>query len=205
MLRKLQGIQILNRYVSNGINTTLVTLTVGVIIAIALEFSFRQIRNRLAKGISSKPDQQLAMFSFGVLATARASSLDQLPPGQQREMINGVENIRNACNPINISTILDLPFALLFLGVLYLLTPELGMIATAFAIISFLVGILLTASLRRPTQQLIETGRHANLITLTAIQESDSVRAFNAGNFLARAWQFQLGFSKNLMMDQIYM
>ena len=41
-------IQVLNRYVAHGIDITLATLTVGALIAIALEFAFRQVRLRLA-------------------------------------------------------------------------------------------------------------------------------------------------------------
>ena len=136
-------IQVLNRYVANGINSTLMTLTIGVVIAITLEFAFRQVRNRLAKGISSLQDEEISRASFNILANAKASSIERLPPGQQREIISGIDNIRNAYGAANISSILDLPFALLFLGVLYLLTPELGIIATLFAVTAFLIGIII--------------------------------------------------------------
>ena len=41
-------IQVLNRYVTFGVDGTLHTLVVGVLIAIVLEFGFREIRMRLA-------------------------------------------------------------------------------------------------------------------------------------------------------------
>jgi len=41
-------IQVLNRYVAHGVDATLATLAIGTIIAIALEFGFRQVRLRLA-------------------------------------------------------------------------------------------------------------------------------------------------------------
>jgi ATP-binding cassette subfamily C protein LapB len=191
-------IQVLNRYVANGINSTLMTLTIGVAIAIALEFAFRQVRNRLAKGISTEQDEQLALASFNTLATAKAGSIERLQPGQQREIISGIDNIRNAYGAANISSVLDLPFALLFLGVLYLLTPELGMIATLFAVIAFVIGLLMTAAIRVPTLRLTDTARRANIVTFTAIQESDTLRVFNAAKFLAKAWQTQIKFSQSL-------
>ena len=182
-------IQVLNRYIANGVHSTLMTLSIGVAIAIALEFAFRQVRNRLAKGISAKQDEELALAGFAVLATAKAGSIERLLPGQQREIMSGIDNIRNAYGAGNISNILDLPFAFLFLGVLYLLTPELGIIATLFAIVAFLIGLIMTAAIRPPSQKLTDTNRHTNLVTFTAIQESDTLRVFNAGGFLAKAWQ----------------
>ena len=191
-------IQVLNRYVANGINSTLMTLTIGVAIAVILEFAFRQVRNRLAKGISITQDEQLALVSFNTLATAKGGSIERLQPGQQREIISGIDDIRNAYGAANISSILDLPFALLFLGVLYLLTPELGMIATLFAAIAFVIGLLMTAAIRVPTHRLTDTARRTNILTFTAIQESDTLRVFNAASFLTKAWKIQIKFSQNL-------
>jgi ATP-binding cassette subfamily C protein LapB len=190
-------IQVLNRYVANGINSTLMTLTIGVAIAIALEFAFRQVRNRLAKGISAEQDKQIALASFGVLTTAKTGSIERLRPGQQREIMNGLDNIRNAYGAANISSILDLPFAILFLGVLYLLTPELGIVATMFALVAFLTGLLMTSAIRAPTHKLTNTIQRANLVTFTAIQESDTLRAFNAARFLTKAWQTQVNFAQH--------
>ena len=53
-------IQVLNRYVANGVDATLMTLATGALIAVVLEFGFRQVRNRLAKGVSIRPDEQLS-------------------------------------------------------------------------------------------------------------------------------------------------
>ena len=196
-------IQVLNRYVANGINSTLMTLTIGVAIAIILEFSFRQVRNRLAKGISAKQDEEISRASFNVLANAKAGAIERLPPGQQREIISGIDNIRNAYGATNISSILDLPFALLFLGVLYLLTPELGIIATLFAITAFLIGLIMTSAIRNPTHQLTETARHANIVTSTAIQESDTLRVFNAAPFITKLWQTQISRAQSLFRNII--
>ena len=88
-------IQVLNRYVANGVDATLMTLASGTLIAVVLEFGFRQVRNKLAKGVSAKPDEQLSLAGFGVLTNAKAGLLERLPPGQQREIMNGIDNIKN--------------------------------------------------------------------------------------------------------------
>ena len=45
-------LQVLNRYVSQGVDATLLTLVSGVLIAISLEFALRQARLRLARGVN---------------------------------------------------------------------------------------------------------------------------------------------------------
>ena len=42
-------IQVLNRFVSYGVTTTLVTLVIGTLLAILFELSFRAVRRRLIK------------------------------------------------------------------------------------------------------------------------------------------------------------
>ena len=191
-------IQVLNRYVANGVDSTLMTLSMGAVIAVFIEFSFRQVRHSLAKGISIKPDEQIARISFGALSRIKSGSLDRVTPGQQRQVLQGVDHIRNAYSASNISTILDLPFAVLFLAVLYLLSPELGAIASIFIIISFIIGLILTTAIRTPTRALSDAALRANIITSTAIQESDTVRVFNAADALTQSWQSKFTLAQTL-------
>ena len=191
-------IQVLNRYVANGVDSTLMTLSMGAVIAVFIEFSFRQVRHSLAKGISIKPDEQIARISFGALSRIKSGSLDRVTPGQQRQVLQGVDHIRNAYSASNISTILDLPFAVLFLAVLYLLSPELGAIASIFIIISFIIGLILTTAIRTPTRSLSDAALRANIITSTAIQESDTIRVFNAADALTQSWQSKFTLAQTL-------
>ena len=78
-------IQVLNRYVTFGVDATLRTLVFGVLIAIVLEFGFREIRMRLAQGLAIKPDEALALAVFGTLTAAKTSALEQVPPGVRRQ------------------------------------------------------------------------------------------------------------------------
>ena len=72
-------IQVLNRYVTFGVDATLRTLVFGVLIAIVLEFGFREIRMRLAQGLAIKPDEALALAVFGTLTAAKSLALEQVP------------------------------------------------------------------------------------------------------------------------------
>ena len=58
-------IQVLNRYVAHGVDVTLATLTFGALIAVVFEFAFRQIRLRLAGGLSEKADLDLSGTGLG--------------------------------------------------------------------------------------------------------------------------------------------
>ena len=78
--------QVLNRYVSQGVDSTLVTLTVGVLVAIALELAFRQARMHLAQRVSAESDEDMSADGYKILTRSKLGSLEQVAPdGQQHE------------------------------------------------------------------------------------------------------------------------
>ena len=181
-------IQVLNRYVTFGVDATLRTLVFGVLIAIVLEFGFREIRMRLAQGLAIKPDEALALTVFGTLTAAKSSALEQVPPGVRRQAINGVDAIQQAYNGPNIGTVVDVPFALLFLGALYFLSPVLALIASGFVLAMLALGMIAMYTNRKPVAEMQQAAARGNMLIGSAIDASDTVRAFNAGNYLRQAW-----------------
>lgn len=184
-------IQVLNRYVAHGVDGTLVTLTTGVVLAVALEFAFRQVRFRLAREVSSGPDETMSTAGFAVLTGARSASLDRVPKGISREVMGGVNAVETAYGPANIGSVLDVPFAVLYIFVLFLLNPILAGVAALFLVAVFLIATVSLASLRNPTRDLVQASGAGSAIVGTAINQPDTVRAFNAGNFLNGAWRRQ--------------
>ncbi|MBT7954748.1 MAG: ATP-binding cassette domain-containing protein [Rhodospirillaceae bacterium] len=61
-----------------------------------------------------------------------------------------------------------------------------------------LLWTILSPPFSVPTRQLLDTSRQSNLISGTAIQERDTLRSFNAGNFLTKAWLGQVAKVNNL-------
>jgi len=181
-------IQVLNRYVAHGVDGTLITLTTGVILAVGLEFAFRQVRIALARGISVGPDEKMAAAGFGVLTGAKTASLERVPPGISREVMSGLNAVETAYSAPNIGAVLDVPFAFLYIAVLFLLNPILAGVATLFLTGAFLVATVSLMTLRKPTRELVHASSAGGNLVGTAVNHADTVRAFNAGNFLNMAW-----------------
>ena len=181
-------IQVLNRYVAHGVDVTLATLTFGALIAVVFEFAFRQIRLRLAGGLSEKADLDLSGAGFKSLLYSKPAALETVHLGKRQQAIAGINSIYAAYNAVNISSLLDVPFSMLFLLVLYLLSPLLGIIATVFVVLAFISGTVTMTSMRRPTRQSADAAAKIAPLIGTASRELDMVRAFNAASFLGNAW-----------------
>lgn len=188
-------IQVLNRYVSYGVDATLATLTAGALIALVLEFLFRTARNRLIAGLSAEPDRRYAQGAFNVLAGAKVGPLERVGVGLRQEMMGAAKRIEAAYAGPNLTALFDLPFALLFIGAIYLIKPVLALIVAVFAAAVLLVGIALQAALKGPARALVESEAAETSLAASAINGADALRAFNARPLVEKAWSahYRLG------------
>lgn len=181
-------IQVLNRYVSHGVDSTLFTLTLGVLIAIGFEVAFRQIRLTIANALSQPFDRIYAVGSYDVLTSARADALAQIPPGQKREAAAASDAIQQAYAAPNIAAYLDLPFAVVFLLALMMLSPPLAAIGLFFVLLVIVLGWASLKAMDAPTAELSgHMGERQGLLD-SALTDPDTVRAFTAQGKLRSRW-----------------
>ncbi|NQW01589.1 MAG: ATP-binding cassette domain-containing protein [Rhodospirillales bacterium] len=193
--------QVLNRYVGQGVDATLFTLTSGVLIAIGLEFAFRQSRLSLARGISIKPDEAAALNGFDTLTRAKMTAIDQTPAETRKEIINGTAAIESAYSATNVTTILDAPFSLLFVFVLYVIEPLLAYVVLGFIAAVFAVGLISAKSMQAKTADLQANSGVGSALLGTVTREGDTVRSFNAGESLRKAWRQHVFTTQKLRRD----
>ncbi|MBF0604714.1 MAG: ATP-binding cassette domain-containing protein [Nitrospirae bacterium] len=181
-------IQVLNRYVSNGVDSTLVTLTVGVLVAIVMEWVVRHLRFRMLDGFTARPDAELAGRGFFQLTGARGSYLSRLSEGQRREAMTAIVPLQSALGRESITTLVDFPFALLFVAALFFLNVRVGIVATLFLVLvlasSLVVQWVLKPSLRGQNRLL----QDQNLLLQSVLRAVEEIRTFNAHVMLRRLW-----------------
>lgn len=186
-------IQVLNRYVSNGVDSTLLTLTAGVILAIGFELAFRSVRLRLAGVVGGAPDHDKGVGAFGILTAAKMRALDKIPPGQRREILSGLEQVENAYSAPNLTALVDLPFALVYAGAIYMISPPLAMIVMGVIVFVCVVGVLNQKLLQPMTQKVTEHQAIGHGLISTATSNAETVRVFGAGDSLIDKWSENLG------------
>lgn len=180
--------QVLNRYVSNGVDSTLATLTVGTVIAVSLEFGFRQVRHRLAQEINERPNEEISLAVFAVLTRAKAFALEQIPPGKRREIAASVNDVDSAYTPANVNAVLDVPFSIVFVIVLTMFSWVLALVAVVFILFVGAFTVLKSANIRDANQNLKNVSAQSGSILETANREIETVRAFSAADFLKSDW-----------------
>lgn len=182
-------IQVLNRYVAHGVGSTLVTLVVGVVAAIVLEVMFRHVRHVLASGALSPHDENRAVGAFGMLVTAKWPALLRMPGGQRRQTLRGLDTIETAYGSANVATVMDVPFALLLLLALALLSPTIGLIAATFGAVLFAFAVIGQRSLRAKMKRMSDVSAFGHTLASAADRGAETIRAFGGHDFLMRVWR----------------
>ncbi|MBF0258672.1 MAG: ATP-binding cassette domain-containing protein [Desulfamplus sp.] len=181
-------IQLLNRYVSHGVDSTLFTLTIGVCIAIMLELGFRRARSSLAIHVGTKRNYDLMTGTFGILTHGKMKYLDRIPQRLRQEIIKGTNTVEDAYKPANITAVFDIPFAFMFIGVITWISPLLSSITLIFMLIVFILGIASRYMLKNNLQKVTEASVKGNGLFNTVNQALDTVRLFDNRRFMARQW-----------------
>ena len=121
---------VLNKYLASGITGTLISLTVGAIIAIVFEFSFRQNRGTMMTAFNQRVyDPLLKAFS------EKFKTAGQLTAEQYKKLDGAGTMIKNMRSSSTTSWILDWPFVLGFLIVLLYINWTAALIAAIFMIL----------------------------------------------------------------------
>jgi len=182
-------IQVLNRYVAFGVDTTLATLTAGAVIAVVFEFGFRRVRLKLAQRAAQPFDDKTAETARNALLRTPFAVFAMFTDRARFQAASGPDTIRAAYGPANMLVMLDVPFALLFIGVLALLSPVLAMIASGFAVAVLLLGVVGQTILKAPAGTLERTGAIRQKLTQSAMRAADTLRLFDAAGYIERRWR----------------
>jgi len=185
-------IQILNRYVSYGFHGTLITLTIGMFIAVMLQFCFRIVRTKMAAAINQEPNNRLSRDILSIISQAKAEPLAQLSKPKIQEALNQVQTIQQSFDAQTLNGILDAPFALVFIGVLYLLSPILSYIAMTGIFLALFFGWLTIFRSQKYSNMFIKLLSEHRSLSFSAVNAMETVRAFCATSFLFKKWDAQL-------------
>ena len=185
-------IQILSRYIGYGFDGTLYTLTGGMLIALVLGLAFTAIRTRMCSAVSAEPDKVLQNAVLESLATIKPAALDRIPQAKIQEVMNGPQTVQAAYESSRIASVLDMPFFLLYILAVFLLSPLLALITLLAIGTTVLAGRMNMARARKHDTELRdEMVKHKGGVN-AAIQGADTVRAFSGGGYLRALWDEQV-------------
>lgn len=132
--------QVYDRVIPTGAVQTLWVLTLGILVAIGLEFLTKHVRARIYEKLVDQVDQRLARMVYLRFLSVR---LDQLPPsvGSLASQLRGYESVRGFLVGLTSQLLVDAPFALAFALVIAAIAGMLAVIPLVFLGVAVVMGL----------------------------------------------------------------
>ena len=180
--------QVYDRVVPTGALSTLFVLTVGVFVSVALEALGRHLKSYLVLRSSDRIDQHLSGLFFQQSLSLR---MDKRPGsvGTLAAQIRGHEVVRQYMTSSFLFLFADMPFALLFLGFLWVLGGAIVLVPLTLIPIGILIGLGLRAPLERYTATAAEESNKRNGLLVEALDGIETVKAVGSEWDLGRRWE----------------
>jgi ATP-binding cassette, subfamily C, bacterial LapB len=179
---------ILDRVVSHAAFETLWALALGGVVAVAGEIVLRTLRGTLIDRSSARGDVLVMNRIFGKVLGTRLSSRSS-SVGVQSNSLREFESLREISNSATLAALGDLPFAILFLLIIYMVAGPLVLVPIAVIPILLLCGKATQNQLHHLVAQNYGDTAHKNAVAVEVLANMETVKAHAAENWAASKWE----------------
>jgi len=128
-------LQVYDRVVFHAGLTTLQGLVIGMGLVIAFDFILRQTRAKVMQSVALRLDVLVGRRLFEKIMALPLRALESRPSSYWQLLFRDVETVRNTLSGASAILCADLPFAILFLGVVFLIAwPVAWVLVIVFAV-----------------------------------------------------------------------
>src|SRR5262245_9149780 len=176
-------LQLYDRVISSASHVTLVMLTIALLFALAALAGLDVVRARVLTRASVRLDRQIA---GRVLAATMDSSGKGAPPTSQT--LRDFDTFRQFVTGGGVHAIFDLPWAPIYVFVIFLLHPLLGAFALASAIILIALAVFGQWRVQGPMAETSASASRNYAFTDMSLRNAEVVRAMGMMPGLLQRW-----------------
>jgi len=177
-----------DRVMPNGAMETLIALLIGVFIIFISDFAIRTLRAYFLDVAGAQADMVIADTLFEQVVDmelkARKGSV-----GSIANSLREFETLREFMTSATLTTLIDIPFAVLFLFVIWAIGGPL--VIVPLLAIPLVVGtsLLIQPRMRQLAQTSYEDGQTKHSVAIETLQGIETIKAIGAGSIMRRRWQ----------------
>ncbi|ROR11138.1 type I secretion system permease/ATPase [Erwinia sp. JUb26] len=181
------SMQVYDRVIPAQSYPTLYVLFGGVMIAIIFSFIMRLARGHVTDILGKRADLRVSDRVFGHALRLRNSAVPR-STGSFISQVRELEQVREMVTSTTVSAIVDMPFFLLFMGVLIVISPYLSWIAPVATVLMLVPGLLLQKKLARLARQATMETTLRNAILVESLQGLEDIKLMQAEQRFQQQW-----------------
>ena len=152
VLTSLFAMQVYDRVVPNLAYATLWFLAIGMLLAYVFDVLFKLIRLKMMDATTKRLDEALSLFVFEKLLGLK---LDRRPSrqGSLVAQVRDYESVKVFFTSSTLFSLVDMPFIILFITVMYLIAGPVALVPAVFVVLSFALGLFAYRPISKLQQQ----------------------------------------------------
>lgn len=182
-------LQVYDRVVFHGGPATLSGLIIGVIIALGFDFILRQARSRLVQMIALRVDIGLIRALFEKLTNLPLRRLESRGDSEWHRLLRDQECVRDTLAGPTTILMVDLPFVLLFIGVIWLVAQPIAWLLVALTPVYIAVAALSSWVVARASRREEEGTDSRQMLTSQLVQGRLVSKALGLGGAFRQQWE----------------
>jgi ATP-binding cassette, subfamily C, bacterial LapB len=182
------SMNVYDRVVPNHAVETLWALAVGMLLVLGLDLFLRILRGRFVDEASARVDVQI---SASLMEKVLDTRLEHRPEsvGSFASNLRGFEQVRDFIASSTVTALIDLPFALLFFGVMLWISPWLALpVAIAFVLI-LLLGYSLQNKLHSLSESTYRAAAQRNATLIESLTAIETIKSQGAQGSVQAKWE----------------
>jgi ATP-binding cassette subfamily C protein LapB len=177
-----------DRVVPNHAIETLWAMAVGIALILCADLWLRNLRGRFVDEASARIDLQLsASLMERVLGMKLANRPESV--GSFASNLRGFEQVRDFIASSTVTTLIDLPFTLLFIAVLVWLSPWLAIPVVAAFVVIVIVGWVLQHRLHQLAESTWRASAQRNATLVESLTGIETIKAQAAESAVQAKWE----------------
>ena len=181
-----------DRVIPNDAMSTLWTFTIGIFIAYTFDFILRVVRAYFLDIAGKKSDVLLSAKIFKYVQSTELSGRPK-STGTFAKQLGDFDSIRELITSSTMTLIIDLPFTLIFLVVIYVMAGTLVFVPIIAMILILAFGLYAQASMKYTVEKTYRASGEKTGLLYESLSSMESVKAYNMQSRNQKKWEDATG------------
>ncbi len=177
-----------DRVIPNNALGSLYALLFGVAIVFGSDFVIRTLRAYFLDVAGSRADTEIADAVFDHVLDLDMRSR-RGPTGSLANVLKEYETLRDFFTSATLTTLFDIPFALLFVVAMYFIGGPMAWVPVIAIVLMVVVGLSLQPSMKSQSQTSQEDSQSKQAVLVETLHGLETIKALGAGAVMRRRWQ----------------
>lgn len=181
--------QVYDRVIYHAGLTTLQALVAGMACVLVFDFLLRQARSRVLQSIALRVDVGLGRRVFEKLANLPLGLLESRPSHSWQFLFRDLEMVRNTISGASLIVLIDLPFIILFVGLVSWLAPPLTWVFLSVCIAFVILAAWNAITVRRAAEIERQNAQQRDRLVSELIQGRTIMKAMAMNQVMQPRWE----------------